>query len=346
MYKFKNTEINNKKASEFETKALLYLLGMKKDSDEIEYITVDCFNDVTGCNNDFTKLWDIQSKNHKSLPPSKIGESLFTLYDNYISKIDFVEYILFIPKLERRYLVDENLSIYDYSNIQKSTKIKIEVKLKSEIIRIHKLDDFFNLPKYFHDFLNHLIFVEDNKQLATYIKKIAKFKNKKIFPTEFYENIFLEIRDKQSALKNSYIANEIISKPKDVLDFNRHITKKEINTLLISRFVGVEIFTNNGIPIKFLPIINLKDMDEEGIKDFIQECNENLCRAFFDKNDNKNFWNISEFIVMEVKSYLQRDIQVIYEKLLNTMKIRSYYLTKDTILYMISLVIQGVENDN
>lgn len=64
MYTFKNTEINNKKASDFETKSMLYLLGMRSDSEEIEIITVDCFNDATGSNTDFSKLWDVQSKNH------------------------------------------------------------------------------------------------------------------------------------------------------------------------------------------------------------------------------------------------------------------------------------------
>jgi len=119
LYTFKNTEINNKKASDFETKSLLYLLGMRSDSEEIEIITVDCFNDVTGSNTDFSKLWDVQSKNHSSLPPSKIGESLATLYNNYISSINFNEYILFIPKLNREYLVDSSLNIYSYENINK-----------------------------------------------------------------------------------------------------------------------------------------------------------------------------------------------------------------------------------
>ncbi|MCA6956607.1 hypothetical protein, partial [Pectobacterium polaris] len=89
MYTFKNTERNNKKASEFETKSMLYLLGMRTDSNEIETITIDCFNDVTGACNKFEKLWDIQSKNHSTLPPSKIGESLLTLYNNYVSDFDF-----------------------------------------------------------------------------------------------------------------------------------------------------------------------------------------------------------------------------------------------------------------
>ena len=45
-YIFKNTEINNEKASVFETKSLLYLIGKRNDSKEIEYVTFDCFNGI------------------------------------------------------------------------------------------------------------------------------------------------------------------------------------------------------------------------------------------------------------------------------------------------------------
>ena len=126
LYKFTNTEINNKKASEFETKSLLYLIGMRADSKEIEILTVDCFNDITGANESFSKLWDVQSKNHKSLPPSKIGESLLTLYKNFISSFDFAEYILFIPKLKRDYLIDSSLNVYGYRNIHEKQRKGIE----------------------------------------------------------------------------------------------------------------------------------------------------------------------------------------------------------------------------
>jgi hypothetical protein len=343
-YIFKNTELNNKKASEFETKSLLYLFGMREDSSEIDYVAVDCFNDVTGLNNKVTKLWDIQSKNHKNLPPSKIGESLFTLYDNFISSFNFTEYILFIPKLDRSYLIDNTINIYNYSNINKKTKKGIEKKLKLEIARVK--NDIIDPPTLISDFLNQITFVEDNKQISTYIKQISNFKNKKKYPNKFYENIFKEIRDKQTGLKNSYIENKTIFYPKDVLTFERHITKKEINTLIISRLVGVNIFSNNGIPISFLPIINARTDDSEDITDLIQECNENLCRAFFNKNDSRNFWQISEFIILTIKKDIKIDINTVYDMLLDSLKVKSDYLTKTTILYMISLVVEGVNNDN
>ena len=338
MYTFKNTEINNKKASDFETKSMLYLLGMRSDSDEIEVITVDCFNDVTGANNDFSKLWDVQSKNHSSLPPSKIGESLSTLYDNYVSSISFCEYILFIPKLTRDYLIDDSLNVYNYENINEKQKQGIEKKLK-EKINGNKSG---NIPPLFLDFLSKITFVEDNKKISTYIKRISKFKNTKTVSEDIYDRIFNEIRNAQSSLKNSYIENEEILHPSEVLSFNRHITKAVINTLLINRLVGIDIFSFPGVPIPFISFIAGKD--EEEIKDLLQECNENLSRAFFDKNGCKEFWKLSEMIIGMIKDNPEGSVSDIYGRLESKIKIKTTYLTPETVQYMISLIKTGLDN--
>jgi hypothetical protein len=338
LYTFKNTEINNKKASDFETKSMLYLLGMRSDSDEIEIITVDCFNDVTGANNDFSKLWDVQSKNHSSLPPSKIGESLSTLYDNYVSSISFCDYILFIPKLTRDYLIDDSLNVYNYENINEKQKQGIEKKLK-EKINGNKSG---NIPPLFVDFLSKVTFVEDNKKISTYIKRISKFKNTKTVSEDIYDRIFNEIRNAQSSLKNSYIENEEILHPSEVLSFNRHITKAVINTLLINRLVGIDIFSFPGVPIPFISFIAGKD--EEEIKDLLQECNENLSRAFFDKNGCKEFWKLSEMIIGMVKDNPEGSVSDIYGRLESKIKIKTTYLTPETVQYMISLIKTGLDN--
>lgn len=342
MYTFKNTEINNKKASEFETKSMLYLLGMRSDKDEINIITIDCFNDVTGVNDNFTKLWDVQSKNHSKFPPSKIGESLSTLYDNYISTIDFCEYILFIPKLNRDYLKDKSLNIYGYENIEEKQRKGIEKKLKEKI----NGDKSNTTPPLFLDFLSKVCFVEDNHKISTYIKRISKFKNKKTISEELYNRIFNEIRNHQSNLKNSYIENEKISHPSEVLKFNRHITKLEINTLLISRLVGVDVFSFPVIPFSFLPITYDLKLDEESTKDLIQECNANLSRAFFDKNGCREFWKITENLVRILKNDPKKDIFLVYSELVEKIKIKTNYLTKETLLFMISLIKTGISNDN
>ncbi|WP_421843904.1 hypothetical protein [Marinobacter algicola] len=338
MYTFKNTEINNKKASDFETKSLLYLLGMRSDSEEIEIITVDCFNDVTGSNTDFSKLWDVQSKNHSSLPPSKIGESLSTLYDNYISSINFNEYILFTPKLNREYLVDSSLNIYSYENINEKQKKGIEKKLKEKI----NGDKSGNTPPLFLDFLSKLCFVEDNKRVSTYIKKISRFKNKKSIPEEIYDRIFVEIRNAQASLKNSYIENEKINHPSEVLKFNRHITKTEINTLLISRLVGIDVFSFPGIPFSFFDVLIGKDEEER--KDLLQECNENLSRAFFDKNGCREFWKVTEKLMNILKEKPDDSAFDVYSNLTLAVNVKTEYLTKETLLYMISLVKAGLAN--
>lgn len=56
----------NEKATEFETKSLLYLLSMMEDSREINTFIIDCFNDVTDATEICDKLWDVQTKGIKT----------------------------------------------------------------------------------------------------------------------------------------------------------------------------------------------------------------------------------------------------------------------------------------
>lgn len=120
MYQFTTTERNNAKASEYETKSMLYLFGCRKDSNDIEIFIVDCFNDVSGANNGVQRLWDVQSKGVKSLDPRKIGIALVTLFQNYISDINFQYYILFMPKLNDKKLYFQKETSYYYFNMKSS----------------------------------------------------------------------------------------------------------------------------------------------------------------------------------------------------------------------------------
>ena len=314
---------------------------MRHDSSEITLVAVDCFNDVTGIDESFSKLWDVQSKNHSSLPPSKIGESLSTLYDNFISSISFFEYILFIPKLKREYLVDGSLNTYCYDNIKDKQKKGIERKLKEKINGNKSNIE----PTLFGDFLSKITFVEDNKNISTYIKRLSKFKNKRSIPEQVYERIFLEIRNAQSSLKNTYIENETINHPSEITKFNRHITKKQIFTLLISRLIGIDdVFSFPGVPMPFLGFV--AGMEEEDVKDLLQECNENLSRAFFDKNGCREFWTMSEKIIEISKENPSNSVNDTFDELVSSMKIKTPYLREKTIQYMISLVKTGLEKDN
>ena len=339
MYTFRNTERNNKKASEFETKSLLYLFSMIDDSEEIETVAVDCFNDVTGGCSGFNKLWDVQSKNHSTLNPAKIGKSLLTLYNNHLSDIEFYKLILFTPKLKRDYLVNANLTTYNFSNFKDKIGVSIRKKLTEEI----NGDKSVVKPPSIDDFLNLVFFVEDELECIEYIRKLSKFKNHTSVPSILYESMFTEIRDKQSALKNSYVENETVNFSYEVLDFNRHINKLDLHTLIISRLVGIDVFKNRMIPIPFSPIIS--GLGQENIKDIILECNSNLSRCFFDKNGSADFWSVSEFIVSQVncKNY---DLENIYSNLTRSIKFKDIYLNAVTVKYLISLIITGLNNDN
>ena len=92
MYRIKTNERNNDKATEYETKSLLYLLTKIRGHKKIDIFIIDCFNDITGANSDFVESWDVQSKGVATLSPKKIGAALYTLFANYVSDIDFTHY--------------------------------------------------------------------------------------------------------------------------------------------------------------------------------------------------------------------------------------------------------------
>ncbi|WP_407332117.1 hypothetical protein [Enterovibrio sp. 27052020O] len=344
MYTFRNTEITNKKSSDYETKSMLYLLGMRNDSNNIEIVIVDCFNDVTGVDENFTLMLDVQSKNYSKFNPAKIGESLFTLYDNFISNFKFDAYILFSQPFEKAYLLDSNLNSYNYENIHEKTKKRIEKKLREVIQKNHCVIDEDSLGK----FLLSVSFFNDDKPCSHYIKSMVEFGSKKIIKDLTYQNIFDEIRNKQSSLKNSEIENITIEKPEDVIKLNRFITKNQIKTLIISRIIGVsDIFKSEGVPYPFLEVITKESIgfDGEVLKDLIFECNSNLSRAMFDKGTSHKFWKISEGIIKKITKEKSTNIYEIYESI-HIKKINPpSYLDRLSILYLISLVVQGNENE-
>lgn len=106
--------------------------------------------------------------------------------------------------------------------------------------------------------------------------------------------------------------------------------------------MGIDIFSFSGVPIPFVSFISGKD--EEGIKDFLQECNENLSRAFFDKNGCKEFWKLFEMIIGMVKENSERSVSDVYGQLESKVKVKTAYLTPETLQYMIALIKTGLDN--
>ncbi|HLP63455.1 hypothetical protein [Flavobacterium sp.] len=333
--------MNNEKASNFETKSLLYLIGQRNDSKDVVYVTFDCFNDVSGLNKKVDKIWDIQSKNEKTLNPKKIGKYFYTLFDNFTSIFSFEDFIFFCPELNSEYKIDSLKTTYNLDNLVDKTFQRIKKGLTEEIERVQGNSKSYSTS--IDDFLKKVLIVEDKSTNNDYIKAVTKFKNTNLKNDDFYTSLFNDLRDIQTAKKNSYIENTTISEIREVLNFRRHLSTKDIETLIISRIIGCEIFKYKSIPIYFSPI--LEGMDIEDKKDLLQECNSNLSRAFFNKNSNKTFWDICEKIVEYRTTTTDNDVENIYLLLFVDYKFKISYLTKETILYLISIIIEGL-NDN
>jgi len=330
--------MNNEKASNFETKSLLYLIGKRTDSKEIEYVTFDCFNDVSGVNKNFNKIWDIQSKNENSLTPKKIGSYFFTLFDNYISDLSFQEFIFFSPVLKTTYKIDDSQSIYKISNIEPKTNARVRNGLLEEVIRVK--GSLIDYNSKIDNFLKIITIVEDNENEYEYIKTITKFKKTEIKSEEFYKSVFIDLRDIQSSKKNSYIENATINEIRDVLSFRRHLSVKDIELLIVSRIIGCEVFNYISIPLYFSSFI--EGMNIEDKKDILLDCNANLSRAFFNKNSNKVFWKICEDIITYFSVNTTTDVAFIYKSIFSSYRPRVSFLNEITIKYLISIILEGI----
>lgn len=339
-YTFKNTEINNEKASDFETKSTLYLIGKRIDSKEIEYVTFDCFNDVSGVNKKHSKIWDIQSKNENSLSPKKIGTYLYTLFDNYISALDFKEFIFFCPILRPIYKIDSVINVYQINNIHQATKKRIKTGLTKEVERV-KGKAAVDINK-IEEFLDIVNFVEDNETENEYIKSITKFRKTQIKSDDFYKSVFIELKNIQSSKKNSYIENSTIKEIREVLRFNRHLYVKDIELLIISRIIGFDLFEKFAvIPIRFSVFIDTLSIEDK--KDIIQECDANLSRAFFNKNSNKIFWKTCEDIIVYVEKSRDYDVDSVFQEIFPKYSPKISYLNEITVKYLIAIIIGGIE---
>ncbi|CAA0079574.1 Uncharacterised protein [BD1-7 clade bacterium] len=342
MYVFRNTERTNQKASEYETKSLLYLIGQSRSRNEISLAAIDCFNDVTGIDEDGKKLWDVQSKGEAKLTPRKIGKYLVTLFDNYQSNLCFFEYIFFMPRLNGRYLEAHDKHTYKVSAFKKDQAVKVHEGLVTELERQgksysdHEVDNFLGI----------VILVEDRKNTATYVKDIVRFRHQGDKDKKFYEEIFREIRNLQSAKKNSLVEGMTVVEPLDVLEFDRHIQVGDLKMLVINRFVGVDLFDQKMMPPSFLEVIKDQSYDLQDLQDIILESKSQIGKAFFDKNQKKEFWNIFEHIISCLRSNPDIPLPKIIETLSINILHRLSHLDEKGILFLSAMIKDGLASES
>jgi len=333
MYEFTTSERTVGIAAEYETKALLYLMSYRKDSADIDTFIIDCFNDVTGSDNDLRKLWDVQSKGDKNLSPKLIGKYLVTLFQNFVSNIDFEHYILLVRDIHKDYLHKEKVA-FGFDNFDDDRQTRIKNGLKQEYERRNKkaADDI--AVDYF---LTKVMFycAKDKKQ--EFVKKIIKFKSKIHFQDTLLEAIFDEIRNEQAKLKTIDVFGKKISDPQEVLAYKKHLSRTNIETLVVNRFIGMELFNDNTVPFEFMDII--RGLDKEDVKDIIQDCNADIGRTLFNKNNGYAFWYLLEEILTMVKKNPHLDAQQIYA--IKPLRI-PYTMNEMSVKYLISLIIGGL----
>lgn len=340
MYKIQYTERNNKKANDYETRSLLYLLSMREDSDDISLFFVDCVNDLTGSNDNCTELWDTQAKGVSSLNPTKIGIALITLLENYISELEFTHHILLIPKLREGYLINETLLSFDFENFIETKKSFVINGLSCEY---EKRNGNSISQSTIDEFIAKITFVIGEEKEA-YIKEIIHFKNKDSHSTDFYKRIFNEIRDKQSALKNICVEGIEINHPSELIALNKFLRGSDIKLMVLNRFVGTELFKSSAIPNSYFN--EVRNIGNQDRLDLLQENNSKISRTFFNKNNKKNFWLLLENIMITIAKNKDDEARTIYEKLNMSLVNSNYTMDEQSIIFFISIIKDGINDNN
>lgn len=169
-YTVKSSERLRKSGSEAETKALLYLMNFRPDSDDIYYFVVDFFNDLTGMDNMASRLWDVQSKGAHHVSPKAIGKELVTLFKNYMSPLTFEAYILFIGSVTGSLRKDSSLTTFGIENVKDAAIEQIKLGLHEEGSAKEYIDSTDLTDENINGFLRKVFFViDDGKKPSEYI---------------------------------------------------------------------------------------------------------------------------------------------------------------------------------
>lgn len=342
-YTVKSSEKTRKSGADGETKALLYLMNFRSDSDEIHYFIVDFFNDLTGMDRFSAKLWDIQSKAAKNNSPKAIGKELVTLFKNYLSEFEFAYYILFVGGVSSTLRADATLNTFDISNITTSAMLKLKEGLEEESKEKGYIDNQNITDENITDFLSKVLFVIDDKEPSEYVKAIIKNHPGIIPEKQILDAIFNELREEQSGKKNSNVEGITIQTTDEALNYCRHLTNNEIRLFVLQRIINRNP-VEKGVPTSFIPIYNTWVPEHQ--KDMLDECKQALCRALFNKNAANSFWALFESIYNTIIKHPQYDVQQIYLSIDNGVKNASPDFDILSLKYFIAVVKDGVQDDN
>ncbi|MEA5012168.1 MAG: hypothetical protein VB100_10680 [Angelakisella sp.] len=340
-YTVRSSEKLRKSGADAETKALLYLMNFRNDSNQIYYFVVDFFNDLTGMDRFSATLWDLQSKANTNNYPKSLGRELVTLFKNYISQVDFSKYILFVGGVSDNFRIDPSKNTFGIDNVTEKAMSSLKSGLIDEARKKEYIEKSFITDEKVNVFLKKVLFVIDDKQPRDYVKAIIKNHPTIIPEDKILDAIFNEIRDIQASKKNiSNVEGITIQTVDEALNYYRHLTTNEIRLLTLQRIINRDP-VEQGIPFSFVRILN--SCPPERQKDLIDDCQSTLCRALFNKNAAESFWSIFENIYNIIIASPQDDVQSIYSKLDHNLCIASPDFDVHSLKYFISVVKDGIQ---
>ena len=345
MYTIKTSERNNEKATEFETKSLLYLMTVAPNSENVDLFIIDCFNDVTGVSADTSESWDVQSKGVANLTPKKIGIALYTLFSNYISDIDFSHYLLFLQSFSEEYIHDSTKELFEIDNFKDKCREKIREGLKKEITDRKDQDVIAHGTEAIMDeFLSQVIFVVDKYDNAEYIRRIIYFQSIDKLSIEFLRKIFDEIRAKQASKKITNVYGKTVSSIYEAIGFEKNINRKDVELLVVNRIIGNDLFSKRGIPLYF--VSQVKDKEPEEIHDLLLDCQAKISYTLFNKNNKKNFWLLLERIMALLIEKPKSSVKTVFDQISQTIRSNVFTLDEMATLYLIAIVKEGLQRED
>lgn len=282
-----------------------------------------------------------QSKGVKSLNPKKIGEALVTLFQNYISDIEFEHYILFMPKLKEMYLNDEDKRYFQIDNFKLQYIDKIRQGLKKEYARRNSSEP---QETDLEHFLQMVEFVIAEEQKQEYIKRITSFRASLRLEAAFYDAVFEDIRKQQTILKIKNIDGYQIMNAAEVLQYEKLLWKKEIDALVINRILGMDIFNSKHVPNSFIDEIAILDIEER--KDVIQECQSDIAKLLFDKNGRHTFWRFFGRLLSYANAIRLESPREIAEQMRRDNVMIPRTLGEKSVVYLIAALKEGLMDDN
>lgn len=308
-YTVQSSERTRSSTAEYETKALLYLMNFRPDSNDIYYFVVDFFNDLTGMDRYSQDLWDVQSKGEKNNSPGMIGKALVTLFKNFLSDFTFKEYILFLGGISSTVRKNGKGNVFKKEDITDTALSKIVNGLKAEATKKTYINNSDITDSNIRQFLEGVTFVLDDKSSCEYVKAIIKDHPAIIPEASVLNAIFNEIRNAQSALKNTVVEGVVIQATDEVLRYCRHLTNSEIRLMVLSRIINRNPVEESSIPPSFNPIFSRWPPEKQ--RENLDHCIQTLCRALFNKNAAPMFWRLFESIyslILEHPTYSVEEI--------------------------------------